>query len=219
MFSVCLETFAPLPLASPTLRLLLLSSYPIPSHRIQGAPAVAGRVLRMYAEEEGLDVDGLLPRSMDMCHQYLMVLARGGEWEQTLDFFTQLLGRARPAPDQNCFAAALHGLKRAGRWRETVRVMETFRLRLQECQSLPSPHLREFGKPRRRVYLSAMSTLLKVVSRIELAGVSVRKGLWFDVVCVISCFFAYDTALPPRRADRTLRILQKASQKDFGIGM
>lgn len=121
----------------------------------QGASAVADRVLRLYADEEGLDIDGLLPRSMDVCHQYLTVLARDGQWEQALGFLSQLVGRARPAPDQNCYDAVLCGLNRAGRWVETVEVMDVLRLQLEE--SPPGT------KPRRRLYLSALSTLLKVV--------------------------------------------------------
>ena len=108
-------------------------------------------------------MDGLLPRSMDICHQYLMVLARDKQWEQALDFFSQLVDRARPAPDQNCYDAVLYGLNRAERWVETVEVMDVLRQRLEE-----SP---VNVKPRRRLYLSALSTLLKVVSA---GGLSTR---------------------------------------------
>lgn len=88
---------------------------------------------------------------MDMCHQYLMVLAWEHEWEQMLEFFWQLVERGRPPPNENCYGAVFYGLNGAGRWEETVRVMDSFRLQQLE-------------KPRRGVYLSALSTLLKVVS-------------------------------------------------------
>lgn len=133
-----------------------------PSPREQDASAVADRVLRLYAEEEGLDIDGLLPRSMDVCHQYLMVLARDKQWEQALGFFFQLVDRARPAPVQNCYDAVLYGLNRAERWVETVDVIDVLRLQLEE-----SPH---GAKPRRRLYLTALSTLLKVVSWVAFGG-------------------------------------------------
>lgn len=135
---------------------------PPPAPPEQGASAVANRVLRLYADDDGLDIDGLLPRSMDVCHQYLMVLGRDKEWEQALDFFSQLLGRARPPPDQNCYDAVLYGLNRAERWVETVEVMDSFRRRVEESQ--------HELKPRRRLYLSALSTLLKVVSGIWAFG-------------------------------------------------
>lgn len=87
---------------------------------------------------------------MDVCFQYLMVLAREQQWEQMLDFFRQLMERSRPPPNENCFGAVLYGLNAAGRWEETVSVMDSFRLR-------------QVDKPKRGVYLSALSTLLKVV--------------------------------------------------------
>lgn len=135
----------------------------------QGASAVADRVLRLYAEEEGLDVDGLLPRSMDICHQYLMVLARDNQWEQALGFLSLLVARSRPPPDQNCYDAVLYGLNRAERWVETVEVMDTLCLRLEQSQ-------RE-TKPRRRLCLTALSTLLKVVSwRVSFGRGEGREG-------------------------------------------
>lgn len=129
--------------------------YPPPSE--QGASAIADRVLRLCTEDDDLDADGLLPRSMDVCHHYLLALAKDGQWEQALGFFRELVGRGRPPPDQNCYDAVLRGLNKAKRWVETAEVMDTFRRQSPEQR----PH--DF-KPRRSLYLSALSTLLQVVS-------------------------------------------------------
>lgn len=118
----------------------------------QGASAFAKRVLQLYADEEDYDADGLLPRNLHVCCQYLSVLAREPLWEEMLEFFWQMVERGKPHPDENCYRAVLDGLHAAGRWKETVKVMDTFRM--QELET----------KPNRSVYLSALSTLLKVVS-------------------------------------------------------
>lgn len=128
----------------------------------QGASAVANRVIQLYVEDEDPEGGGagLLPTSMDLCHQYLMVLAWANEWEQALEFFFKLVERGHPHPDQNCYNAVLHALNRSERWEETVRVMEAFRahVRLMQHQQLEAP------KPMRSLFLSALSPLLRVVS-------------------------------------------------------
>lgn len=138
--------------------LSLIDSTPPPPHGAQGASVVANRVLRLYAEEEGLDIDGLLPRNLDFCHSYLMVLAWEHEWEQALSFFWQLVERGRPHPDPNCYNAVLYGLNKAERWEETARVMDNFRSQQRNLQFAPD------ARPTRSLYLSALSPLLKVVS-------------------------------------------------------
>ncbi|CAM9273262.1 unnamed protein product, partial [Ectocarpus sp. 13 AM-2016] len=131
----------------------------------EGASAVANRVIQLYVEDEDPEGGGagLLPTSMDLCHQYLMVLAWANEWEQALEFFFKLVERGQPHPDQNCYNAVLHALNRSERWEETTRVMEAFRshVRLMQHQQLEAP------KPMRSLFLSALSTLLRVAKRTE----------------------------------------------------
>ncbi|CAM9455508.1 unnamed protein product, partial [Ectocarpus fasciculatus] len=131
----------------------------------EGASAVANRVIQLYVEDEDPEGGGagLLPTSMDLCHQYLMVLAWANEWEQALEFFFKLVERGHPHPDQNCYNAVLHALNRSERWEETVRVMEAFRahVRLMQHQQLEAP------KPMRSLFLSALSPLLRVAKRTE----------------------------------------------------
>lgn len=144
-------------------------------------------MIQLYVEDEDPEGGGagLLPTSMDLCHQYLMVLAWANEWEQALEFFFKLVERGQPHPDQNCYNAVLHALNRSDRWEETIRVMEAFRshVRLMQHQQLEAP------KPMRSLFLSALSTLLRVVS----ACLCVERSLepYFALPCWIGLVREY----------------------------
>lgn len=170
--------------------------HPPPPSPGQGASVVANRVLRLYAEEEGLDIDGLLPRNLDFCHSYLMVLAWEHEWEQALSFFWQLVERGRPHPDPNCYNAVLYGLNKAERWEETARVMDNFRSQQRNLQFAPD------ARPTRSLYLSALSPLLKVVS------LGYVVGSWSWLVLTFFVVISHRLCCLEWRTGRTLETRQ-----------
>ena len=119
------------------------SPLPPPPHRLhtvcvfQGGVEVANAVMKVYAEEEGLEVDDALPLNLELCRSYLLVLATGDEWKKALELFWKLAeaggsaeGRAGerwPEPDGGCCEAALVACRRAGKWREALQVFRHVR--------------------------------------------------------------------------------------------
>lgn len=93
----------------------------------QGGSTVARTVMELYASEEGIDTDGLLPRNLALCHSHLMVLVAADEWEGVVELFWKLVDRGQPAPDSACYDAVMLTCRRNRRWKEALKVLNHVR--------------------------------------------------------------------------------------------